>query len=455
MKKAILVITGVFFVALASCGTNGTEYETPPEEPPVEAPAEPEPIQPLEPEAPEKIEIAYEIDYVPRLAPATLYELGGTMRDMTSTEIVHDMGIGINLGNTLEATGAWINGTTVRDYETAWGSPVITEPLIRGYADAGFGAVRIPVAWSNLMGEDYTISPELLNRVEEVTRWVLLNDMYAVINIHWDGGWWDTFPTEPDATMRRFTRFWDQIAERFADYGDMLLFESANEELGWHSLWNPWGGTDEGKQESYDLVNLINQTFVDLVRASGGNNSERHLLIAGYHTDFTWTVDPLFLMPNDPANRVIAKVHYYTPFGFTHLEADEPWAAMRMDWGSDEDFAELNRYFDMVEHRFIDNGVPVIIGEFGSIRSERRYEGAVYRYIAAVTEAAFTRGMAPILWCITLGERPERGLFFSRATYTMINPDLEARFREIEQMPRTGAVVTAPGREIAPSPLAN
>ncbi|MCL1844390.1 MAG: cellulase family glycosylhydrolase [Defluviitaleaceae bacterium] len=387
------------------------------------------------------------------LSLAAAPEKGGTMRNMTSEQIVHDMGIGINLGNTFEATGNWIQGTTVRQYETAWGSPVITEALIRGYAEAGFGAVRIPVAWSNMMGENYTIHPDLMDRVEEVTQWVLRNDMYAIVNIHWDGGWWSAFPTEPEATMVRFERFWDQIAERFADYGDMLLFESANEELGWDSLWNPWG-SDEGKEEAYALVNLINQTFVDLIRASGGNNSQRHLLIAGYHTDFERTVDPLFLMPNDPANRLIAKVHYYTPSTFALLYEDAPWGRMRMDWGSDADFAELNRLFDLVEHRFIDNGVPVILGEFGAIRSEYRYEGAVYRYIAAVTEAAFTRGMAPIIWCITISERAEQGLFFSRATNTMVNPDLEARFREIEQMPRNGNVTTTRGREIAPSPLA-
>jgi endoglucanase len=354
------------------------------------------------------------------------------MRDMTSMELVWDMGLGINLGNTFEATGGWIGGTTVVQYERAWGSPTITEEIIKAYADAGFGAMRIPVAWSNLVGEDHTIYTGLLDRVEEVVQWVLLNDMYAVINIHWDGGWWYAFPTETEETMRRFTRYWDQISEHFKDYGDMLLFESANEELGWNDLWNPWSGTTTGKAESYGLVNLINQTFVDLVRASGGNNDRRHLLIAGYHTDFSRTVDPLFEMPDDPAGRSILKVHYYDPFGFTHLKQDETWAKARFEWGTDRDYEELDRLFDMVKERFHDNGIPVIIGEYGMAEEKPlEYERL---YTAAVTEAALERGFAPMLWCVQRNAaRGERLFYMDRRSLQMADPLLEEAFKELGQ----------------------
>jgi endoglucanase len=362
---------------------------------------------------------------------------GGGMRMLSTMEITWNMGIGINLGNTLEVFGSWIHGNTVTDFETAWGSPVITEDLIIGFAEAGFGAVRVPVAWSNLMGDNYTIYPALMDRVEEIVQWVLRNDMYAIINIHYDYGWWREFPNDTEGTMVRFTRFWEQIAERFKYYGDRLIFASANEELGWDSVWNRWGPSDLlGKATSYALVNLVNQTFVDLIRASGGNNDLRHLMIQGYHTDFELTVDPMFHMPYDPAGRTAVSVHYYTPPTFALLYEDASWGAMRMDWGTDADFAQLNRLMDMVQHRFIDNGYAVVLGEFGSIRSENRYEGAVYRYVTAVAEAAFVRGFAPILWCITINERPERGLFMSRVTNTMINPELEQAFRDIAAMPR-------------------
>ncbi|MCL1878218.1 MAG: glycoside hydrolase family 5 protein [Defluviitaleaceae bacterium] len=437
----IILVCWVLFV-LAACATEGdVQYETPLAPP--EIVNEPEPAFQSESDEPTITQAsAVESDeavFVPWLTAPTLEERGGEMReDFTTMQLVHDMGIGINLGNTLEAFGGWIRGQSVSDYERAWGSPLITEELIRGYANAGFGVVRIPVAWSNMMGDDYEINPELMERVEEITRWVLKNDMYAIINIHYDGGWWNQFPYDWDGRMHQFTRFWDQIAERFEDYGDKLMFSAMNEEGGWNSVWNRWSGSDEGKAESYEMLNLLNQTFVDLVRASGGNNPYRHLLIGGYHTDFELTVDPLFEMPTDPVNRLAVSVHYYTPAVFAVLESDASWGRVRMDWGTDEDFEELNRLMDMVQHRFIDNGIPVILGEFGSPRPELKDDGAVFLFITSVAEAAFVRGFAPVLWCITISEIPEQGVFFSRATNEMIDPEMEARFREIAQMPRAG-----------------
>lgn len=118
------------------------------------------------------------------------------MRDISTQELVRDMGIGINLGNTFEACGDWINGTSVTSYETAWGSPVITQEMIQGYANEGFGVLRVPVAWSNMMGEDYEIHPDYLARVKEVVDWALESGMYVIMNIHWDGGWWEKFSGE-------------------------------------------------------------------------------------------------------------------------------------------------------------------------------------------------------------------------------------------------------------------
>jgi endoglucanase len=350
------------------------------------------------------------------------------MRGMTTMELVYDMGIGINLGNTLEACGDWIRGRVVRDFETAWGSPIITEELIKGYADAGFGVVRIPVAWSNLMEDDYTIHPALMNRVEQITQWVLQHGMYAIVNIHWDGGWWSDFPFDYDKCMHKYITIWEQIAERFKNYGDKLMFESANEELGWDSLWNRWSGSDNGKARSYEILNDVNQAFVDLVRASGGNNAKRHLLIAGYHTDIALTCDPYFVMPQDPENRCAVSVHYYTPPTFAILDKDASWGRVRTSWGTENDYRELERYMDMVKTTFIDNGIPVILGEFGSA-TRGKEEGSVLRYITAVCEAAFIRGICPVLWDIT-------DVFYCRTTFTMKDAEMEARFREIAQMER-------------------
>lgn len=157
------------------------------------------------------------------------------MRNMTTMELVRDMGIGINLGNTFEACGDWIaewSDNTPSAYETAWGSPVITKEMIEGMADEGFGVVRVPVAWSNLMDDNYTISADYDARIHEIVDWVIDADMYCIINIHWDGGWVNTFPDNKDECMRRYETMWTQIADSFKDYDDHLMFESQNEELG-------------------------------------------------------------------------------------------------------------------------------------------------------------------------------------------------------------------------------
>ena len=355
-----------------------------------------------------------------------------SMRDMTTMEIVRDMGIGINLGNTMEACGDWIAEVdkqwgdgilTVQEYETAWGSPVVTKAMIQGMADEGFGVVRVPVAWSNLMGENYKINEDLDARVHEIVDWVIESDMYCIINIHWDNGWVNTFPDNKDECMKRYKVMWEQISDSFKDYGDKLMFESQNEELGWESVWNPWGSTD-GKAESYALVNEINQKFVDTVRNSGGNNPERHLLISGYNTGFDRTCDPLFKMPNDPANRMAVSVHYYTPAGFAILEdKDETWAKARSTWGTDEDIRELDYNMDMMKQGFIDKGIPVIVGEYGCPTKGKEAD-SVRLFLSTVCKAAYDRGLCPVLWSTPGGH-------YNRDTCKLEDQQLKKLFNEI------------------------
>ena len=262
------------------------------------------------------------------------------MRDMTTMEIASDMGIGINLGNTFESSGDWIEqwgDGTPNAYETAWGSPTVTEDLIKGYAAEGFDSLRIPVAWSNMMSKDgsYTISDKYMARVKQVTDWALDADLYVIVNLHWDGGWLEKLPTDHDNIMKKYNAIWTQVSDEFKDYGDKLIFESQNEELGWNDVWNQWSGSTNGKAESFGYVNEVNQSFVDIVRNSGGNNAQRHLLISGYNTSIDLTCDPLFKMPADPANRCAVSVHYYTPSTFTILTEDADWRKSAYTWGSD------------------------------------------------------------------------------------------------------------------------
>jgi endoglucanase len=364
------------------------------------------------------------------LLPANLSAQAGPppLENMTSAQVVKRMGLGWNLGNTLECAGNGMKGTEVVNFETAWGNPETTRAMIDGIKAAGFNSVRIPVAWSNLMGDDYTINRQLLARVKEVADWVTQDGMVAVVNIHWDGGWWSKFPTQYDESMKKYTRIWTQISAYFKDYPDTLIFESLNEEGCFNDVWNRYGGgTPDQKQKAYGILNKINQAFVDIVRKGGGYNAKRHLLIAGYATDIELTVDPAFVMPKDPVGHLIVSVHYYTPYTFAGLEHDESWGKARPTWGTDADMAELNSLFDKLKPRFLDQGVPVIVGEYGATLKTKDPE-SVRRYMLSVATKTYGMGMCPMLW--------DPGSHFNRQALKFNDPDLVKGYAKILEMKR-------------------
>ncbi len=336
--------------------------------------------------------------------------------NMTTAQVVKDMGLGINLGNTFESNGDWINGTTVNDYETAWGSPTITKAMIDGYKSAGFKTVRIPVSWTNLMtgnttGGTYTISTALLNRVEEVVDWVLGNGMYAIVNIHHQNWIRDNFPNDSAECMKKYTRIWEQVSAKFKDKSGYLILESMNEEGVWQTVWTDmYSNGTTGKARAYGLLNAINKKFYDIIQASGGNNANRHLLIAGYDTNIDRTSDPMFKLPTGCTHCAVS-VHYYDPFGFTHIDKDGDWTPYLATWGTQADINSLNTEISKMETNFVDKGIPVIIGEYGFASklndSRGRTQAQVTNYTLKVAEAIYTRNMCPVLWDIQLN--PDNG----------------------------------------------
>ncbi len=344
----------------------------------------------------------------------------------TATETVKNMGIGWNLGNTLEACGDWINGSTVKDYETAWGNPVTTKEMIDGIRAAGFKTVRIPVAWSNLMAADYTINIELLKRVKEVVDYCSANDLYAIVNIHWDGGWFEKFATDYDECMKKYTSVWTQISNYFKDYPKNLIFESLNEEGCWNSIWNRYGGSSgEDKTRAYSILNNINQKFVDIVRASGWNNASRCLLIAGYATDIDLTCDDCFKMPTDTiSNKLIISVHYYTPSTFTILEQDADWGKCATTWGTDAEINQVKTDFTKMKNKFSNNGVPVIVGEYGTT-TVNKDPASVRLYITTVCKTAYDMGLCPLLW--------DSSTHYSRTEGKIRDPQLAAMFLQYKE----------------------
>ena len=323
--------------------------------------------------------------------------------DITTMEYVEGMGLGINLGNTFDCTGNWFS-KTVRGQETAWGSPVITQDMINGYADGGFGVMRLPVSWTTLADEEGNIPEEFMNRIEEVVNWILDSGMRCILNTHHDG-WEKKFSEDYDEAIKLYEKIWTQIAQRFKEYGDDLMFESMNE-VGFDDIWNQYGGP-EGKQEAFDIFNAINQKFVDVIRSSDGWNKKRHLLIAAYWTNSEYACDDMFVLPNDPVERLAVSIHYYGPSTLCILSEDADWGKARTDWGSDEDYEELYGYLDEVKEHFTDKNIPVIIGEYGCF-GENKTREVREQWMLDVATASYERKMCPILWD-TSGDEFDRG----------------------------------------------
>ena len=351
--------------------------------------------------------------------------------ESAATAVQH-MRVGWNLGNTLDAhsgdvTNMWIeknpDRTTV-DYETAWGQPVTTRSLIHMFKEAGFNAIRVPVTWYPHMGTlevnggywdmakwlestNYRVNPAWMNRVREVVDYVIDEGMYCILNVHHDTGdhgddkngtaWLvaDRF----DAAKDRYAALWQQIAETFKDYGEKLLFESYNEML---DSYDSWCFATFGSPDRYDAavaaaayagINNYADLFVKTVRATGGNNAVRNLVVNTYGAcsgDGTWNVhlkEPLtqFSLPEAPGHIAVQIHSYWEADKFNEQKAD-----------IDLLFTNLDQY---LARRL---GVPVIIGEWGGGVNEDN--DASIRFAGYFSQKAKDAGVTAFYWmCLSDG----------------------------------------------------
>ena len=367
----------------------------------------------------------------------------GVMREgLTALEATRLMGNGINLGNTLEAcdNNVGIKTNTPLSYETHWGQPKTTQAMIDGMKAAGFDTIRIPVAWmtnaTHLYEGDYTIDADYMDRVEEVVCYARKAGMYVIINDHWDGGWYGMFGSESAETralaMEAYKGMWQQIAERFRDYSDYLIFESANEELGGRFDENsPLYCSDSvvtylTDDERYALTNEINQTFVDVVRATGGNNATRFLLIAGYSTDIDQTCDDRFQMPKDTADsKLMVSVHYYDPWSYCGASS----AVSATKWGKVSDYEYLDQQLAKMT-KFTEAGYGVVIGEYGALPCSDGLKDNTLAYHTAFLDACTKYNLTNCLWDCS-------GLY-KRVSQTFADDDILAMYQEKRQANEEG-----------------
>lgn len=342
------------------------------------------------------------------------------------------MGQGWNLGNSLEACSS-----PAAAGETMWGNPRTTKALIDAVKAAGFTTVRIPCAWSGYVENPttYKIQSSWLERVGEVVDYCVANDMYAIINIHWDRGWLEENPvfTRQEAVLKKEKALWEQIAVYFRDYDEHLLFAGTNE------VHN----TDYSNPTSENIVVQLsyNQTFVDAVRSTGGRNAWRNLIVQAFNTNIDHAISYLKMPKDDTPNRLMAEVHYYDPWEFTGMEKDEDWGTVKYLWGKEGGFGQygllpewgqedyLRSQFARMKTAFGDKGYPVIIGEYGAtLRTlsdpEKQLQHIASRnyYLGIVTQTALANGFVPIYW--DNGNTGDKGSgLFNRSTGDQVHAD--------------------------------
>lgn len=352
----------------------------------------------------------------------------------TAAEIAADMGLGWNLGNTMEAyeasgcekiTFEWIpviGDNKPSDYETCWGAPVTTQEMIDGVKAAGFNTVRIPVFWGNMMKNDgtWTIAPEYIGRVKEIVDYCMNDDLYAVVNIHH----FDEFVirrNDLEHSRDIFNRLWTQIAECFIDYPDTLVFEGFNEYLGGDRFDENGELKPQSKEDAYLSTNTLNQTFVSAVRATGGNNAQRTLVVSGYWTNIDNTTSKRFLMPDDTASdRLMVSVHY--------VDNSMYWMNRI---GSQDWLDYTDSQISLLDNAFGSKGIPVFLGETTSRYPRSNFaKDAIYtdssECLKIVLEKLTQHGFVPVLWDVTDN-------FYSRSTCSIKDADDAKVIKELAE----------------------
>lgn len=323
------------------------------------------------------------------------------MRDITALQLTADMGVGWNLGNTMDASPKG---------ETGWGNPMTTQAMIDAIRQKGFKSIRIPTTWYPHLGPapEFSIDTAWMNRVETILNYAFKNDMYVILNLHHEdfskkhtGTWLNPTRTDLQKVEKQLVKVWTQIAKQFKTYGDHLIFETMNEPrvLGTPEEWT--GGTSEGRE----AVNQLNVKALRAIRSTGGNNAKRFVMCPAYAANSGAVALEAYVVPdNDP--RVIVSIHNYGPYSFCMQVPGTN------TWGSEADKRAIDNDMDYYYKSFISKGIAVVIGEWGSIDKKNASERAVHA--AYFARAAAKRKIATLWWDNGLISREGFALFNRR-----------------------------------------
>ena len=328
---------------------------------------------------------------------------GDTLKNADTEAILEGMGLGWNLGNSLDATGG-----SGLDTETSWSNPKTTQALIDKVKSLGFNTVRVPVSWGkHVSGDNYTIDSAWLARVKEVVDYCYKNDMYVILNIHHDtkssasasGAGYYPRSSAYSSSEKFVTSVWSQMAEYFKDYDYHLIFETLNEPrligTGYEWWFSKWNIPSEVK-DAIECINKLNQKAVDTIRDTGSNNRGRLIMCPGYDASIDGATVSGFKLPTDISgnkNRIAVSVHAYSPYNFA-MNIDTSNGATSTYSSSIKE--ELQNLFSTLKSNFRDKGIPVVIGEFGSTDKNNTAERV--KWATDYTALAKKNNIPCVLW---------------------------------------------------------
>lgn len=336
--------------------------------------------------------------------------------DNEALRFVRDMKTGWDLGNTFDAydNEGWFKGPEP-NMETAWHGIKTSRELITTIKEAGFNTIRIPVSWHNHVNENNEIDPVWMARVKEVAGWAVEEGMYVIINVHHDNLTEFFYPDSEhfDVSAAYLTAVWMQMAQAFAEFDEHVVLESMNEPrlVGTDVEWNFKASSPEC-QDAAECINKLNQLFVDTVRATGGNNATRYLMVPGYCGSPAGVVTEYFRMPEDTAdNRIILEVHAYTPYDFALSQGG--YSTFELTESSK--ISQIGLFMNDLYNKYVSKGIPVIIDEYGAMEKNGNLQDRV-NFAAYYVCAASARGITCCWWdnCAFTGNGERFGIIDRR-----------------------------------------
>ena len=349
-------------------------------------------------------------------------------------EIVDDMGIGWNIGNTFDSYSLNKNITDPDEQITLWGNIIPTKDLFVKIKKYGFKTIRFPITWMHFMNETGIINNVWLLRIKEVIDWIINLNMYCIINIHHDA----TFPnwlTKGEEPKEKFIFLWKQIAEEFKDYDDHLIFECMNDVQ--------YSG--DNNNYNYTLLSIFNQEFVNVIRDSNSdNNKERLLILSGANKELDLTCSKDYKLPIDPYNKFAISIHYYLPSKFTVEHDDNPWTYIddngdvqivnpMIKWGTDNDYKEMITNFETLKKTYVDKDIPIVITETGVLTEQKKELESIRKYLYA--EFSMSGSYNGIMSCLWDNSNKEKGdtNFFDRINNKFYDEMIGDNFKKISR----------------------